>query len=117
MHRVEHRVDCTDTKAGLVEAEGGNATVDPAITERLNKIQSYISDGAKAFLFSEYEILAGFIVLFGIFVLVFLGIPTRFSISAAFFFASFLETASWMRIVSAIWLPTFIMGFRAVIGS
>ena len=60
MHRVEHRVDCTDTKAGLVEAEGGNATVDPAITERLNKIQSYISDGAKAFLFSEYEILAGF---------------------------------------------------------
>ena len=77
MHRVEHRVDCTDTKAGLVEAEGGNATVDPAITERLNKIQSYISDGAKAFLFSEYEILAGFIVLFGIFVLVFLGIPTN----------------------------------------
>ena len=55
MHRVEHRVDCTDTKAGLVEAEGGNATVDPAITERLNKIQSYISDGAKAFLFSEYD--------------------------------------------------------------
>ncbi|MDY3994442.1 MAG: V-type H(+)-translocating pyrophosphatase [Candidatus Onthovivens sp.] len=45
------------------------------MTERLVKIQAYISEGAKAFLGAEYKILAWFIVIFGIFVLLLLGLP------------------------------------------
>ncbi|KAM7454554.1 hypothetical protein BLSTO_04690 [Blastocystis sp. subtype 1] len=54
---VKHIPESGDSKEGLVEAEGGSATYDEAITERLNKIQGYISDGAKAFLWAEYKIL------------------------------------------------------------
>lgn len=75
LFRVEHIVDNADAKQGLVEAEGGNATYDPAITERLVKIQKYISDGAKAFLKAEYEILGIFIVIFGLIVVLLLGLP------------------------------------------
>ena len=62
-------------KEGLVEAEGGAATYDEAITERLNKIQKYISDGAKAFLWAEYKILFVFIAIFAIVIFLFIGLP------------------------------------------
>ena len=62
-------------KEGLVEAEGGVATYDEAITERLTKIQKYISDGAKAFLWAEYKILFIFIVIFGIVIFLLIGLP------------------------------------------
>ena len=75
MRRVKHIPESGDSKEGLVEAEGGSATYDEAITERLNKIQGYISDGAKAFLWAEYKILFVFIVIFGIVIFCFIGLP------------------------------------------
>ena len=62
-----------DPKEGLVEAEGGSASYDEAITERLVTIQKYISDGAHAFLKAEYGILLWFIIGFGLFIFVLLG--------------------------------------------
>ena len=71
--RVQHIV----SEEKLLEAEGGSATADNAITERLNTIQGFISEGARAFLFSEYKILAIFIVIFAVIVAVLLGVPTN----------------------------------------
>ena len=45
------------------------------------------------------------------------GIPTFLSISTACFFASSLVTFLCIRIPSIICFPTFIVGFREVIGS
>ena len=75
MSRVKHIPNSGDSKEGLVEAEGGSSTYDEAITVRLNKIQGYISDGAKAFLWAEYKILFVFIILFGIVIFCFIGLP------------------------------------------
>lgn len=75
MCRVKHIPETASEKEGLVDAEGGSAVYDEKITERLVKIQKYISDGAKAFLGAEYKILAWFILAFGIIVFLLLGLP------------------------------------------
>ena len=73
MCSVKHMPKSDDPKEGLVEAEGGSASYDEAITERLVTIQKYISDGAHAFLKAEYGILLWFIIGFGLFIFVLLG--------------------------------------------
>ena len=70
---MKHIPQSENPKEGLIEAEGGNAGYDEAITERLVTIQRFIADGAKAFLGAEYKILFWFILFFGIFIFVLLG--------------------------------------------
>ena len=72
---MKHIPQSENPKEGLIEAEGGNAGYDEAITERLVTIQRFIADGAKAFLGAEYKILFWFILFFGIFIFVLLGFP------------------------------------------
>ena len=50
---MKHIPQSENPKQGLIEAEGGNAGYDEAITERLVAIQRFIADGAKAFLGAE----------------------------------------------------------------
>jgi len=59
-----------DQEAGLIANEGGRLVVNIA---ELKQIAGYISEGANAFLFAEYKILAVFIVIFGALVFVLVG--------------------------------------------
>ncbi|KNC55539.1 V-type H(+)-translocating pyrophosphatase, variant [Thecamonas trahens ATCC 50062] len=69
----DRRGSIQEEEAGLV---GSSGAATPAQMKRIREITSFITRGARSFLFAEYRYMAVFIVVFGLIVLISLGLAS-----------------------------------------